>query len=61
MNHQHLQAKDFVSDISHIDTFVDIDESDLVKIYNLATKSHIEKSGSCVQKSMRTIILYNLW
>lgn len=29
-----------------IDTFVDIDEEDLLKIYNLATKKHVERKNS---------------
>lgn len=39
-----INYEDFVYALSHIDTYVDIDENDLLKIYNLATKRHIEKS-----------------
>ena len=39
-----ISHEDFVFALSHIDTFVDIDESDLLKIYSLATKRHIEGS-----------------
>ncbi len=35
---------DFVYALSHIDTFVDIDEADLLEIYKLATRRHVEKS-----------------
>jgi len=37
-----ISHEDFVFALSHIDTFVDIDESDLLKIYSLATKRHVE-------------------
>ena len=33
---------DFVYALSHIETFVDIDEADLLKIYQLATKRHAQ-------------------
>lgn len=33
---------DFVYALSHIETFIDIDEADLMKIYQLATKRHAE-------------------
>ena len=41
-----INHEDFVYALSHIDTYVDIDEGDLVKIYNLATKRHIEANDS---------------
>ena len=37
-----INHEDFVYALSHIDTYVDIDESDLLTIYNLATKGHKE-------------------
>ena len=37
---------DFVYALSHIETFVDIDEADLIKIYQLATSRHAELSKS---------------
>lgn len=37
---------DFVYALSHIDTFVDINEEDLLKIYSLATKRHIAESNA---------------
>jgi len=46
IEYEPINHEDFVFALSHIDTFVDIDEADLVKIYNLATKRHVEKSGS---------------
>jgi CBS-domain-containing membrane protein len=36
-----INHEDFVYALSHIDTYVDIDEDDLIKIYNLATKRHV--------------------
>jgi CBS domain-containing membrane protein len=36
---------DFVYALSHIDTFIDIDEADLLKIYSLATKRHTEEEA----------------
>ncbi len=39
-----ISHEDFVYALSHIDTFVDIDEDDLLKIYSLATKRHVEKA-----------------
>jgi len=41
-----INYEDFVYALSHIDTYVDIDENDLLKIYNLATKRHLETSPS---------------
>lgn len=41
-----INHEDFVYALSHIDTFVDIDEEDLLKIYRLATKRHIAESNS---------------
>ncbi len=41
-DYEAINHEDFVYALSHIDTYVDIDEGDLVKIYNLATKRHIE-------------------
>lgn len=39
-----INHEDFVYALSHIDTLVDIDEDDLLKIYALATKGHVEQS-----------------
>lgn len=36
--HQPISHEDFVYALSHIDTYVDIEEADLVKIYKLATQ-----------------------
>jgi len=36
-----VNHEDFVYALSHIDTFVDITEEDLLKIYQLATKRHV--------------------
>ncbi len=41
-----INHEDFVYALSHIDTFVDIDEEDLIKIYNLATIRHIEGNNN---------------
>jgi CBS domain-containing membrane protein len=41
-----INHEDFVFALSHIETFVDIDEADLLKIYNLATKRHSEECSS---------------
>ena len=38
-----INHEDFFYALSHIETFVDIDEDDLLKIYNLATKRHLEE------------------
>lgn len=38
-----ISHEDFVYALSHIETFVDIDEADLLEIYKLATKRHIEE------------------
>ncbi len=37
-----ISHEDFVFALSHIDTFVDITEEDLLEIYRLATKRHVE-------------------
>ena len=37
-----IKHEDFVYALSHIDTFVDITEKDLLKIYKLATSRHVE-------------------
>ncbi|HHH43748.1 MAG TPA: hypothetical protein ENK49_06390 [Gammaproteobacteria bacterium] len=37
-----VNHEDFVFALSHIDTFVDINEEDLLKIYALATKRHVD-------------------
>jgi len=44
--YESIRHEDFVYALSHIDTCVDIDENDLLTIYNLATKRHIEKNVS---------------
>lgn len=41
-----INHEDFVYALSHIDTLVDIDEDDLLKIYSLATKRHIAEINS---------------
>ncbi len=41
-----IKHEDFVFALSHIDTFVDIDEKDLLKIYQLATKRNANQSRS---------------
>jgi CBS-domain-containing membrane protein len=41
-----INHEDFVYALSHIETFVDIDEADLLKIYTLATKRHLEEYNS---------------
>ena len=46
IDHTPINHEDFVYALSHIDTFVDIDEDDLLTIYNLATKRHIAESHS---------------
>lgn len=38
-----INHEDFVYALSHIETYVDIDEDDLLKIYNLATRRHLEE------------------
>jgi len=38
-----IKHEDFVYALCHIETMVDIDEADLLKIYNLATKRHLEE------------------
>ncbi len=37
-----IKHEDFVYALSHIDTFVDISEEDLLAIYELATRRHVE-------------------
>jgi len=37
-----INHEDFVYALSHIDTFVDITEEDLLEIYKLATRRHVE-------------------
>jgi len=37
-----ISHEDFVYALSHIDTYVDITEEDLLKIYKLATQRHVE-------------------
>lgn len=37
-----ISHEDFVYALSHIDTFVDISEEDLLEIYKLATRRHVE-------------------
>ncbi len=46
VEYEPIDHEDFVYALSHIDSFVDIDEADLLKIYNLATKRHVEESSS---------------
>jgi CBS-domain-containing membrane protein len=41
-----IKHEDFVYALSHIDTFVDITEEDLLKIYELATSRHVESSAT---------------
>jgi CBS-domain-containing membrane protein len=41
-----IKHEDFVYALSHIDTFVDITEEDLLKIYELATSRHVESSAA---------------
>jgi CBS-domain-containing membrane protein len=41
-----IKHEDFVYALSHIDTFVDITEEDLLKIYELATRRHVESSAA---------------
>ena len=38
-----IKHEDFVFALSQIETMVDIDEEDLLKIYNLATKRHVKQ------------------
>lgn len=40
-----INHEDFVYALSHIDTYVDIDEDQLLDIYNLATKKHLDDSN----------------
>jgi CBS-domain-containing membrane protein len=39
-----IKHEDFVYALSHIDTYVDITEEDLLQIYKLATRRHVESS-----------------
>ncbi|NOQ69684.1 MAG: hypothetical protein GQ573_06235 [Gammaproteobacteria bacterium] len=41
-----INHEDFVYALSHIDTYVDITEEDVLKIYTLATKRHVEDKSS---------------
>lgn len=41
-----IKHEDFVYALSHIDTFVDITEEDLLKIYELATRRQVESSAA---------------
>ncbi len=41
-----ISHEDFVYALSHIDTYVDIAEEDLLKIYALATKRHVEGTAA---------------
>jgi CBS-domain-containing membrane protein len=41
-----INHEDFVYALSHIETLVDIDEDDLLKIYSLATKRHFDENSS---------------
>ena len=41
-HYEPIDHADFVYALSHIDTFVDITEEDLLKIYKLATGRHVE-------------------
>lgn len=45
-SYQPINHEDFVYALSHIETFVDIEEDDLLKIYNLATKKHNKERHS---------------
>ncbi|TCK17697.1 HPP family protein [Thiogranum longum] len=40
-----INHEDFVYALSHIDTFVDVTEEDLLKIYKLATRRHVESGA----------------
>ncbi len=44
--HAPISHEDFVYALSTIDTFVDISEQDLLKIYTLATKRHLQTAES---------------
>jgi len=41
-----INHEDFVYALSHINTFVDIDEEDLVEIYNIATNRHLKEENT---------------
>jgi len=43
--YESINHEDFVYALSHIDTFVDITEEDLLEIYKLATRRHVESTG----------------
>ena len=40
-----INHEDFVYALSHIDTFVDVTEEDLLEIYKLATRRHVESTA----------------
>ena len=42
VEYEPINHEDFVFALTHIDTFVDITEEDLLEIYRLATKRHVE-------------------
>lgn len=39
-----INHEDFVYALSHIDTLVDVTEEDLLQIYKLATRRHVESA-----------------
>ncbi len=43
--YESINHEDFVYALSHIDTFVDVTEEDLLKIYKLATRRHVEATA----------------
>lgn len=46
VSYESINHEDFVYALSQIETYVDINEADLLEIYNLATKRHIDKSSA---------------
>ena len=44
-SYQPINHEDFVYALSHIETYVDIEEDDLLKIYDLATKKHNKENS----------------
>ena len=46
VEYEPINHEDFVYALSHIETYVDISEADLLEIYNLATKRHVDVSHS---------------
>lgn len=52
LDYEPINHEDFVYALSHIDTLVDIDEADLLKIYSLATKRHIAEGNTSDQRSV---------